>query len=142
MKARLAMYKNGTLDRAFPLPEPGTTIGRDDDNYIRLSDPRVSRKHAAILAQDDMWMINDLESTNGVLVNGARVKNAVLKNRDVIRIGPFEMTFEAIPADAEWPAPHGAATAPAARHSTIAEQQEPAGPRTLPQPPRKPSDSR
>ena len=88
MKARLATYRDGKLQETYPLPEPGTTIGRDEENHICLDHVLVSRRHAAIKAKDDMWVIKDLDSTNGIEVNGASVKYAVLKNADVIVIGP------------------------------------------------------
>jgi len=109
MKARLASYKDRVLDVSHPLPEPGTTIGRHPDNHIRLNDAMISRHHAVVHAKDGMWLIKDLESTNGVVINGARVKHAVLKSGDQVRIGPFEFIFETAADDAKWGAVLGLA---------------------------------
>ena len=101
MKARLAIYKGAKLDLSFPLAETATTIGRDAGNAIQLPDPEVSKRHAVVRAQGDAWTIEDLDSTNGIIVNKARVKRADLKEGDRIRIGPFELIFECS-ATGEW----------------------------------------
>lgn len=136
MKARLALYADGKLIAAYPLPEPGATIGRDTENSIKLNDAMVSRYHAEVDAKDDMWVIKDLNSTNGIFVNGSRVKNAVLAHKDKLRIGPFEMQFESIPAQQEWVPPHVTNPSPNARRTTIMEDLGDAGPGTAPGQPR------
>jgi pSer/pThr/pTyr-binding forkhead associated (FHA) protein len=124
MKARLAAYRDGKLQATYPLPEPGTTIGRDAENHIQLNHPMVSRRHSAIHAKDGMWVIKDLSSTNGVQVNGAPVTNAVLKNGDAIGIGPFYLVFETAADGAEW-APAGSNPLPTSRRlPTIPEGRE------------------
>jgi len=101
MKARLAIYKGAKLDLAFPVTESVTSIGRDAGNAIQLPDSEVSKRHAVIHAQGDKWSIEDLNSTNGIKVNGTRVQRAELKNDDRIRIGPFDLVFETA-ASGEW----------------------------------------
>jgi pSer/pThr/pTyr-binding forkhead associated (FHA) protein len=101
MKARLAIYKGAKLDLSFPLAETASTIGRDAGNAIQLPDPEVSKRHAVVRAQADTWTIEDLDSTNGIIVNKARVKHANLKEGDRIRIGPFDLIFECS-ATGEW----------------------------------------
>lgn len=125
MKARLATYRDGKLQETYPLPEPGTTIGRDEENHICLDHALVSRRHAAIKAKDDMWVIKDLDSTNGIEVNGAPIKYAVLKNADVIVIGPFCLVFETAPESAEWGP---------ARSETIPTAKRPSAPADAPAP--------
>ena len=94
MKGRLILYRDGQPRSTYPLPEPGTTIGRDAENHICLDDTMVSRRHCVIHAKDGMWVIKDLTSLNGVKVNGTLVKNAVLVNGDSIVIGPFSLVFQ------------------------------------------------
>ncbi|MBI5687775.1 MAG: FHA domain-containing protein [Verrucomicrobia bacterium] len=94
MKARLAIYKGAKVDLAFPVAESITAIGRDADNAVQLTDPQVSKRHAVIHTKGNAWTIEDANSTNGITVNGARVKRADLKNGDKIRIGPFDLVFE------------------------------------------------
>ena len=132
MKARLAKYEDGKVAAAFPLPEPGTTIGRAEENFIRLNDPQVSRYHAEVHAKDNMWLIKDRDSTNGLVVNGQRVPHAVLKNGDKIAIGPFELVFETITDAEQWQQPAGTAVSQDARNKTIVHKPGPQGPATLP----------
>jgi pSer/pThr/pTyr-binding forkhead associated (FHA) protein len=101
MKARLAIYKGAKLDLSFPLAETAATIGRDAGNPIQLPDPEVSKRHAVVRAKGDAWMIEDTDSTNGITVNGAKVKRADLKEGDRIHIGPFDLVFECS-ATGEW----------------------------------------
>jgi pSer/pThr/pTyr-binding forkhead associated (FHA) protein len=98
---RLAVYKGSKLDLALPVTEVDTTIGRDDGNALQLPDPQVSKRHAVIRAKGGGWTIEDLNSTNGITVNGERVERSVLKNGDRIHIGPFELVFESAATD-EW----------------------------------------
>lgn len=68
-------------------------IGRDMTNDIILHDNFISRKHARINHISGQFFITDLDSQNGVFVNGARIKEVQLKEGDFIKIGNFEYTF-------------------------------------------------
>ena len=63
------------------------TIGREDDNTIRLNDERVSRFHAKIQEDGERVILTDLESTNGTRVNGHPVQIRVLQIGDQLSIG-------------------------------------------------------
>lgn len=93
-KTRLAVYKDKKLDLAIPVTEAAITIGRDNGNSVQLPDPKVSKFHAVLRVKDGKWMIEDLGSTNGTMVNGSGIQSAPLLNRDRISIGPFELVFE------------------------------------------------
>ena len=56
----------------------GMRIGRNEDNDVRISDGRVSRHHARIVAAGDGFAIEDLQSSNGTFVDGAPVGRAKL----------------------------------------------------------------
>jgi pSer/pThr/pTyr-binding forkhead associated (FHA) protein len=130
MKARLAAYRDGKLQATYPLPEPGTTIGRDEENHVRLDHTLVSRRHCAIHAKDGMWVIKDLESTNGTEVNGTFIGNAVLKTGDAIGIGPFYLIFEIAEDGADW-GPTQLQFVPTARRRPDGGEIRPA-PQTMP----------
>jgi FHA domain-containing protein len=73
---------------------PGTTsIGRSPKNQISLPFAEVSRHHANIVFTPDGYKIVDLNSGNGVLVNGKRVTDYLLVDGDVIQIGMQKLTF-------------------------------------------------
>jgi len=102
MNTRLASYRDGKAELAFPIDGAHVTIGREDDNEIQLPHEKVSKHHAALLPTESGWRIEDLESANGVFVNGKQVRRAVLKQGDRVSIGPYELVFETnVPPD-EW----------------------------------------
>jgi len=70
-----------------------TTIGRASDNLVVLDSMEVSRRHAVVVATGSFVTINDMQSRNGVFVNGVRVRSQVLAAGDEICIGPFKLRF-------------------------------------------------
>lgn len=74
------------------LPTP-VTIGREDDNSIRLNDERVSRFHAKIQEDGGCLILTDLDSTNGTRVNGHPVQMRVLQIGDQLSIGHCLLVF-------------------------------------------------
>lgn len=64
------------------------TIGRDANSDIALIDSGISRHHARIERRDGIMVIVDLESTNGVRVNGDLCAETVLRAGDKIQLGP------------------------------------------------------
>ena len=73
---------------------PGTTsIGRSPKNQISLPFAEVSRHHANVVFTADGYRIVDLNSGNGILVNGRRVTDWLLNDGDVIQIGMEKLTF-------------------------------------------------
>jgi pSer/pThr/pTyr-binding forkhead associated (FHA) protein len=64
-----------------------TSIGRTPDNDIQIDAGYVSRHHAVILASAQHCIIEDLNSMNGVLVNGRRITRHALRDGDVVTIG-------------------------------------------------------
>ena len=84
--------------RHYPLQAPATRIGRLADNDIVLDDAEVSRHHAVIIDTGSSFMITDLRSANGVLVQGRRLHiSATLADGDHISICGHEFTFELQP---------------------------------------------
>lgn len=73
--------------------ETPITIGREDDNVIRLNDERVSRFHAKIQHDGDRPILTDLDSTNGTRVNGHPVQIHVLQAGDLLWIGRCVLVF-------------------------------------------------
>ncbi len=68
-------------------------IGRSRDCDIQLADANVSRRHAELRQEGPSYWIVDLGSTNGLEVNGQRVKRAKLRSGDTITVGSTEVTF-------------------------------------------------
>jgi FHA domain len=70
------------------------TIGRDCSSDVVLPAGTVSRRHARILFRDGNWILQDLESTNGTLLNGVRVGRCRLRPGDRIRLGTEELRID------------------------------------------------
>jgi chromosome segregation ATPase len=70
-----------------------TTIGRTPENDVQIDAQYISRHHAVILAERTHTIIEDLNSTNGVIVNGRRVMRQALKDGDIVLIGKAPFRF-------------------------------------------------
>jgi len=70
-----------------------TKIGRGSDNTITVQVPSVSRNHAKVTLQDDTWIVEDLKSTNGIMINGKLVDKHALKSNDIFKLGEIEFCF-------------------------------------------------
>ncbi|HEY0614301.1 MAG TPA: FhaA domain-containing protein [Candidatus Elarobacter sp.] len=65
----------------------GLTLGRADDNDVRLRDARASRYHARIIADGTGWSVEDLGSSNGTFVDGAEVRRSRLDRGQTLTLG-------------------------------------------------------
>mgnify|MGYP003345200190 CR=1 FL=1 len=79
----------------LPLADRTVTIGRLSSCDLAIEDSRASRNHAEIRVAPDGYLLVDLQSTNGTLVNGRPVTNHRLSDGDVITIGAATLRFEA-----------------------------------------------
>ncbi|MCB0209394.1 MAG: PD40 domain-containing protein [Anaerolineae bacterium] len=71
-----------------------TKIGRERDNDVVLLDAKVSRYHAQISLQSGQWLLSDLDSANGTLLNGITIASPVaLQEGDRVQVGETELTF-------------------------------------------------
>ncbi|MGB5352416.1 MAG: AAA family ATPase [Woeseia sp.] len=68
-------------------------IGRAPDNEIYIKSKFVSRHHAQIVSDQRRSLVEDLNSTNGVFMNGKRVARHVLKDGDVVSLGVHELVY-------------------------------------------------
>ena len=79
--------------RVIPLNQTIVNIGRRIENTLVVDDPRVSRTHAQLRAINGRYIIFDLNSTGGTLVNGKRVNQSVLYPGDVISLAGAELIY-------------------------------------------------
>jgi FHA domain-containing protein len=82
-----------TKDR-IAITQTPITIGRLSTNDVVLSDPNVSRRHAELRRNGDDWVLADLGSTNGTLVNGKLAREHTLEHGDKISFGTSDLVFE------------------------------------------------
>jgi type II secretory pathway pseudopilin PulG len=83
----------GNERTAYTVSKVVTTIGRAEDNDLVLSSSLVSNHHAKLIFNGSGFEIQDLGSTNRVIVNGNFVKQSGLKNADIIGLGETIITF-------------------------------------------------
>ena len=71
------------------------SIGREKQNLLVLEDSFVSRRHARIEKKPDkrLYLLKDMNSQNGVFLNGSRIQTAILNHNDNIQIGEQQFTF-------------------------------------------------
>jgi pSer/pThr/pTyr-binding forkhead associated (FHA) protein len=67
------------------------TIGRNENNDICIDNLGVSKKHARIFRRNGEYIIEDLKSTNGTLLNNENIITAKLTGSDVITIGKHDL---------------------------------------------------
>jgi hypothetical protein len=70
------------------------TVGRDPACDIVLSDPTVSREHAALVRRGDTWWVLDLGSTNGTRVRGVQAAEQPIAHGDEVAFGEAVLTFD------------------------------------------------
>ncbi len=95
MRARLVAAAGLPKGFVFELAQPRVTIGRDPANNLCIANQHVSGQHAVIERQDDRFVIQDLNSRLGTLVNGQRIQSDDLNRGDLIEVGPVAFVFEA-----------------------------------------------
>jgi hypothetical protein len=92
-EASLTVLDDGPAGRTYPLGAASVTIGRLPDSDIVISDPGASRHHAQIRFDGDRYLVSDLGSTNGTLVNDERADERVLRDGDRLTIGSTVLEF-------------------------------------------------
>ncbi len=84
-------------ERVYRLDGPATVLGRSRQCDVVINDPNVSRRHAEVRREADGYVVVDLESTNGILVNGRGVKRVALADGDRLQLGTTSLSFETRP---------------------------------------------
>jgi pSer/pThr/pTyr-binding forkhead associated (FHA) protein len=79
-------YRLKSVRHSLPI-----TLGRDKEANIPLDDPQASRIHTAIRYWDGIFVVRDMDSSNGTLLNGEKIDVAKLNPGDIIKIGNTEI---------------------------------------------------
>jgi pSer/pThr/pTyr-binding forkhead associated (FHA) protein len=91
--AKMILSMDGLVLKEIPLDKERLTIGRKPHNDIQIDNLAISGEHAAIVTILNDSFLEDLNSTNGTLVNGQPVKKHFLKNNDVVELGKYKLKF-------------------------------------------------
>lgn len=95
MSLQLLVIAGPDINRSFILHEgENLMLGRAQQAYYRLNDPRVSRNHCQIVREGDNVTVIDNGGSGGVLVNGKPVKKQTLKAGDVVQVGDTQLRLQ------------------------------------------------
>jgi pSer/pThr/pTyr-binding forkhead associated (FHA) protein len=96
MKLSLVVLTSGRMQgKSIPISLAQFLIGRDPECHLRPTSQLISKRHCAILVNEDKAFVRDFESTNGTLVNDEPVKSErQLRNQDRLKVGPLEFRVE------------------------------------------------
>ncbi|MFO0628729.1 MAG: FHA domain-containing protein [Polyangiales bacterium] len=121
-----------------PLARDEITIGRKEGNTIRLTERNVSRRHARLHRRQSEFVIEDLASYNGIVLNGARLaETRPVRHGDQILIGDYKLQIVDEPgAQVAPPAPTPTPAPPSEHHAPLipasAPPSTPAAPANAP----------
>ena len=98
---RLVLRPGG---ESVELDRSDVLLGRHSGADVRLPNLEVSRRHCRFVFTEGTWEVYDLDSLNGVYVNGQRVNRSVLRHRDLLAVGSFRLQVDlsgSLPAETE-----------------------------------------
>jgi hypothetical protein len=109
--------------QAYDFKQASIVVGRDEGADVLIDNPSVSRRHAEIRLGDDGWMVEDLGSSNGTFLKGAKIDGPQsIGLGDEIGMGKFSIVFGKALGEGE---------VPVAKPSPMADQSPPARPPTV-----------
>ncbi len=93
--AKLILSMDGLVLKEIALTKERMSIGRKANNDIQIDNLAISGEHAAVVTILNDSFLEDLNSTNGTLVNGQPAKKHFLKNGDVVELGKYKLKYVA-----------------------------------------------
>ena len=97
---QFTVFHNNEPIKTYESDATSITVGRLPENEIPLASISISRQHANIERNGaNQYIISDLNSLNGILVNGIKTKKGPLLHGDKISIGKYSILFEIAPED-------------------------------------------
>ena len=91
--AKLILSMDGLVLKEIALAKERMSIGRKPSNDIQIDNLAISGEHAVVVTILNDSFLEDLNSTNGTLVNGQPAKKHFLKNGDVIELGKYKLKY-------------------------------------------------
>ena len=91
--AKLILSMDGLILKEIPLNKERMSIGRRASNDIQIDNLAISGEHAAVVTILNDSFLEDLNSTNGTVVNGQQIKKHFLKNGDVVELGKYKLKY-------------------------------------------------
>jgi ABC transport system ATP-binding/permease protein len=104
----------------LPLVRDEYTIGRGEENTVRLTERNISRRHATLRQEPSGWVIADTSSRNGSYVNGVRlVGEHAVSEGDIVQVGDYRLAFTDEEQAATSTDPTKASTVPGAGSAAV-----------------------
>ncbi len=91
--AKLILSMDGLVLKEISMTKERMTIGRRPSNDIQIDNLAISGEHAVVVTILNDSFLEDLNSTNGTLVNGQPVKKHFLKNGDIVELGKYKLKY-------------------------------------------------
>jgi pSer/pThr/pTyr-binding forkhead associated (FHA) protein len=89
----LELVRGQETTQRFVLSDERILVGREEGAEIQLASREVSRRHLLVTRQGSEFSILDLDSRNGVYLNGIKVHSATLRDGDTLQIGELVFVF-------------------------------------------------
>jgi len=98
---QLVIRSGAGAGKVFPLEKTEIHVGRDVTNDLVISEEKISRRHARLYTEGDQYVVEDLGSTNGTFINGARLSGPhLLRVGEQITFGEISIvSFERVDQD-------------------------------------------
>lgn len=85
--ARLVLVNGPHAGMELPLQDELYIVGRGDRANMYIDDPSISRAHARLEGAHDHWVVSDLDSSNGLYINGNKRDDYLLRSADIVEFG-------------------------------------------------------
>src|SRR5271155_2317830 len=89
----IAIFVSGNDQQTLSLNHTPYTVGRKVDRDLVIADPRVSREHASIVAENGEFFVVDLGSKHGTFVNGEKIDRHKLQRNDRLEFGARDVAY-------------------------------------------------
>lgn len=89
----LVLKAPGAPDRLIVWDTQEITLGRSEENDLALDYGEISRRHAYFMRDGGSYAVQNLNTSNGTLVNGQEIKTRTLQSRDLIQVAEVEISF-------------------------------------------------
>ena len=99
--AKIILARGDAVLREIALAKARVTIGRGRHNDIVIDDRAISAEHAVIVTGDNDAFLEDLNSTNGTMVNGQPIRKHFLQEGDVVELARYRILYLATDAGNE-----------------------------------------
>ena len=92
--AKVVLFEDGKPAKSFRLDKEPKKLGRGSSNDIQIEKKSISKSHLRFEYMMGMFIATDTQSTNGLVVNGKKVRRASLKDGDVLQLGDVVLRID------------------------------------------------